>query len=580
MAIPQPARSRLRGFGWASQLAVLGAGLLTAAFSSSGLAAEKADLPEFLLRGWDSDDGLPQGIASATARTPDGYLWIGTDRGLARFDGARFVLFTTNSTPALGYDRIACLLVDRGGDLWVGSEGGTLARRHAGVFAQVAVDPRLQGQKINALAQAPDGAVWLATRGAGLVRWHEGPCAFFTTTNGLPADAVSQVVADQQGRLWAIAGGALVAWDKGCWQRPAATQGLPPVRALAPGRTNGLWLATTMLEDNGARIFKLIDGGLLEEWGPYPWPQDALRSMVDALWEDRTGRLWVGTFGGGVFYGRGAGRWQRLTGEGPLSQNIVTSLTGDAEGARWLTLENGQLFQVRDRLVTALRLPAPHEQVAVKAACVARDGSLWIGTEGEGVFRYRDGEVRRFGVPEGLGSGKIGVIYEDRQTNLWVGTWDGLYRLVGGRFEPRLRQESPNLVVLSLCEDRRGDLWVGTVWGIFRLRGAETTEFTPLGKGQYQEVRAITEDRAGTLWASLCDRGLFRLEGEEFKRFGAGQWAGEGTTRRVLADAGGGALDHDLGRRAVPPARRALHPVDGQRRPAFRHPAGASGGRR
>lgn len=513
--------------------------VLSIGFGVHGFAAEKTNLPEFLLRGWDREDGLPLAVAQASERTPDGYLWVATDQGLVRFDGDRFVVFTTNSTPALADNRITCLLLDQSGDLWVGTDAGTLARRHEGSFARVKVDPGLRNRGISSLAQAPDGAIWLATKGAGLMRICAGSCAFFNTNNGLPADVVSRVLTDHRGQLWAVAGGKLVQFEDGRWQIAAVTRELTRIRAIAPGRTNGVWIATTETEDSGARVFRLSDGGALEEFGPYPWPQDALRSMVDVLWEDTTGRLWVGTFGGGVFHRRRGEAWQRLTGEGPLSQNIVTGFTEDEEGSFWLTLENGQLFQARRRLVTTLRLPPPHGDVAVKAGCATRDGSLWIGTEGAGVFRYRDGEVHRFGQEAGLGSGKIGVIYEDRQTNLWVGTWDGLYQLAGDRFEPKLRQASPPLVVLSLHEDSQSNLWVGTVYGIVRLKGGELKEFAPLGNGQYQEVRAIVEDKEGRIWASLCDRGLFRLEGSEFKAYAAGQWAGEGSTRRVFADADG-----------------------------------------
>jgi len=126
-------------------------------------AAEKATLPDFLLRTWDSDDGLPAGQIRATARTPDGYLWIATTAGLARFDGSRFVVFSTNTLPALGDNRVLCLLVDRAGDLWVGTGKGTLARRHDGVIAAVPLDARLGPKPIYVLAQDAEGAIWLAT---------------------------------------------------------------------------------------------------------------------------------------------------------------------------------------------------------------------------------------------------------------------------------------------------------------------------------------------------------------------------------------------------------------------------------
>src|SRR6516225_2935503 len=105
-------------------------------------ATENVVEPEFLFRSWDSEAGLPAARIQALAETEDGYLWVATSRGLARFDGARFVVLTTNNTPQLGDNRISCLLVAGSGDLWVGTEGGFLARRRGDVFEPIPLKAR------------------------------------------------------------------------------------------------------------------------------------------------------------------------------------------------------------------------------------------------------------------------------------------------------------------------------------------------------------------------------------------------------------------------------------------------------
>jgi len=124
---------------WSSgHLAVVAAaGFCWFGSSCTADAAEKHSLPEFLLRSWNDDDGLPSSPVRAIAHTPDGYLWIGTDRGLARFDGVRYVTFTTNELNALTDNRITALLVDAAGELWVGTQNGSLCRRSAGAFVGV-----------------------------------------------------------------------------------------------------------------------------------------------------------------------------------------------------------------------------------------------------------------------------------------------------------------------------------------------------------------------------------------------------------------------------------------------------------
>ena len=101
---------------------------------AGALAVEKTVLQDVVLRNWDLDDGLPSARINAVARTSDGYLWLATQKGLVRFDGTRFVIFDTSNTPGMKDDRASCLLLDRRGDLWAGTYGGTLLKREGQVF--------------------------------------------------------------------------------------------------------------------------------------------------------------------------------------------------------------------------------------------------------------------------------------------------------------------------------------------------------------------------------------------------------------------------------------------------------------
>ena len=210
------------------------------------VAAQKNALPDFLLTSWDSEDGLPVETIRNIVRSPDGYLWIATSAGLARFDGARFVVFTTNNLPALGDNRPTCLAVDATGNLWVGTAGGTLARRQGGGFFPVELSPVIRGKPLNSMAADPTGAIWLASQGAGLVRLREGIGELFGVSDGLPASVVSQVVVTDGGQVFALAGGRLASFDGRRWK----TQVVPvaqnsTIRVLAKGVGGGLWVATT-----------------------------------------------------------------------------------------------------------------------------------------------------------------------------------------------------------------------------------------------------------------------------------------------------------------------------------------------
>jgi ligand-binding sensor domain-containing protein len=214
-------------------MVLLGACLVLLGADGAALGGQRTVLPGFLLRSWDSEDGLPASRVQAIAQTDDGYLWIATTHGLARFDGVRFQILDTNNTPALGDNRITSLLLSRSGDLWVGTEGGYLSRRRGGVFERISLENTPRGFRINSLTEDHDTVLWIGTRGGGVARWCQGKSDWFSVggrTNS-PDNDVSQIITDRQGRLWAIANEKLATYANGTnvifpeiryWKNPQA----------------------------------------------------------------------------------------------------------------------------------------------------------------------------------------------------------------------------------------------------------------------------------------------------------------------------------------------------------------------
>jgi hypothetical protein len=130
--------------------------------------------PGFSIRSWDNENGLPQARLTCLTRTPDGYLWIGSDADLMRFDGDRFVTLTTNTVPALGHDRISSLVVDTNGALWIGTLGGTLAVREGGVFRPVPLPASYENQVISSVCAGRNVEIWAGTLNAGMFRLQSG----------------------------------------------------------------------------------------------------------------------------------------------------------------------------------------------------------------------------------------------------------------------------------------------------------------------------------------------------------------------------------------------------------------------
>jgi ligand-binding sensor domain-containing protein/signal transduction histidine kinase len=484
-------------------------------------------LQDVVLRNWDLDDGLPSARINAIARTSDGYLWLATQKGLVRFDGIRFITFDTSNTPGMADDRASCLLLDRRGDLWAGTYGGTLLKREGQAFraqdlAGAALSPKVADMakgKVNALAEDGQGAVWLAIEGEGLVRFHGGQAETFSTNSGLPSVDVRNVLCDGDGRLWAVAAGRLGIFEGGRWREPSGSSpASQTVRTFSPARDGGLWIATGTvgpLASRDLRVYKLSEGQWSAPLEPYPWPQDSQQFQRLALLEEQSGRVWCAT-GGGVFVHTPGGSWQRLLSVAPWVQVEVMCLAEDENGLLWMGTRTTGLLQVQKRQVMSLPLPAFASQRAVLTACASRDGSVWCGTDGAGIFRWQAEEPTHFGTEQGLTSLHVAALLEDRHTNLWAGTYDGLFRRVGGRFEPAPGPPALREPILALLEDRQGNLWTGGRAGLVRL-DAEGGRFFGAAEDQFGgAVRALAEDRDGHIWVGP-NASLYRLNGEAFE---------------------------------------------------------------
>jgi ligand-binding sensor domain-containing protein/signal transduction histidine kinase len=520
---------------------------------------------DFFLQGWDTEQGLPSATITAIAQTPDGFLWVGTPNGLARFDGDRFQDPPLMAMRVLRGKEITCLAADERGGLWVATQPPGLYHLQAGRFETINLETNTPQFHIRSLAQEADGTLLVATSGQGaagsasllqfvadaalpapasgrgLLRRNRN--GWQTGSNGVPFLNATRVVCDRDGGVWCLMDGHLVHQRRDQWEVVSHfDQPDFQITEIAPARQGGIWIATVsgpQARNSSRRLFHLGPDSKLTEQGPYLWSQNNLRTRITTLCEDKAGTLWVGTFGAGVYYRPAAGAWNLLRTEGPTDELVVTVIESDERKGVWLGFYSGGLHQVRPQPVRALKLPPPARQNIVLAACATKDGSVWVGTDGAGVFRYEDGVFRPYGQEQGLDNLEVGVLLEDRQTNLWVGTGGGLYRLRQDRFE---RVTGPNPLrglVYSLLEDHQGGLWAGTGTGLIRLDQGQTQVFSRSEGIPDGQILALAEDSESRVWAAIPGAGLFRQQHEHFAQYAGGQWPEEQRVRSLHADAAG-----------------------------------------
>ena len=227
----------------------LSAALVFATLASGGRAAPAADLadapPAYGVTSWQSDSGLPQNSVQAIVQTRDGYLWVGTKEGLARFNGAEFTVFNENNIPGLTNTSITALLEGADGSLWIGTDGGGLVRMKAGHFQLYSTDAGLVSKRIRSLRLGPDGSVWIGTTG-GVNRFKDGRFAGYTDAQGLVSKTVHAMAIDRTGAAWiGTSKGANVIRNDAVSADPGKG-GLKSnfIHAIYEDREGALWIAT------------------------------------------------------------------------------------------------------------------------------------------------------------------------------------------------------------------------------------------------------------------------------------------------------------------------------------------------
>ena len=465
---------------------------------------------------WGTEEGLPQNTVPAIVQTNDGYLWLGTELGLARFDGLHFTVFDRRNTPELKSNAIYALLEDRQGALWIGTNGGGLTRFRDGKFQSYGAREGLAGSVVLCLHEDRSGVLWVGTDGGGLNRFSEGRFTVYDTKQGLGDNAVFAIAEEPGGTLWIGTHGGLSRFSQGRFTNYTARDGLPAdyVRCLHAARAGGLWIGT-----NGGGLGRLQDG----TFTTYRKQDGLAGNSISSLLEDDRGSLWIGTVGTGL--SRFAeGRFVSFGSREGLSNEDVWSLYQDRSGSLWIGTGGGGLNRLESGRFTAYDTTEGLSSDMVLPVYEDHEGAIWMGTNGGGLNRYREGKFTRFTTKDGLADDLIFTVYEDRPGSLWVGTRKGLNHLENGKFKLYTTRDGlPSDKVLVSYVDRHGVLWVGGRGGLSRFQDGRFTTYTAKDGMSTNYVLAIREDHQGALWVGTGGGGLNRLKDGRFTVFNSTQ---------------------------------------------------------
>jgi ligand-binding sensor domain-containing protein/signal transduction histidine kinase len=516
---------------------------------------------------WTSDSGLPQNSITTILQSRDGYIWLGTQEGLVRFDGVRFAVFDTRNTKELSDDWVQSLIQTRDGTLWIGTVAGLVSMKN-GVFTPRFPD-RLSLAMVEALFESRDGSLWVGSD-LGLFRIRGGQLTPYPPQGGAAGPRVRAIAEDTREGIWFGGNWGLARLDRdGLRAAPASEAPTPAVLSLLSDASGGVWAGTARglarVEDSGLRLYGEADGlksvvvralyrdrddnlWLATDGGLYRFrggrflrhgtAEGLTSNRILAIGEDREGSLWVGTSDGGL----NRIKRQRIaiyTARDGLSDDALWTVLEDRRGNLWAGTAEGVLNRLargRDRFEPWVRLPA-----SIMAIAEGEDGSLWIGTRGAGLAHLQGRRITRYTQSDGLSGNGISSVLVDRRGAVWIGTMGfGLDRLEGGTFlHYRARDGLPSDSIFSLFEDRDGSIWVGTFGGgVSRLSDGVFRTFTTRDGLAHDVVMSTYQDADGTYWFATRG-GLCRYRDGRFTTYRQKEGLFHDAAQRVLEDGRG-----------------------------------------
>ncbi len=486
-----------RTIGWQGtglRAVLAGLALLSSALCATTHAAGE-DLRYLRHQGWTTEDGLPQDSVHGIVQTADGYLWVGTEGGLARFDGVSFRVFQPAAGSALASGDISSLLT-QGNDLWVGTADGLVRVRNGGEqMVRFGVESGLPSATILALRDGPDlhpvvqtpagWSVWQGTR--------------FVPSSPAPAQRPDQPPAP--GAPWST-DAAGVSWTRG-----EHTQHWTLGRNLPGSRVESLlaqpaeaWAGTS------AGLF------LLRPTSPGAEAVPALRGdTILVLFHDREGDLWIGTESSGLHVLRSV----RFRTEPGLAGEGVVALT-ESGGSVWAGTRRDGVRLLQDGRASAVAAPAMTSPVVLSMA-PAPGGEVWVGTP-DGLNRVgRDGRVRQISSADGLPDDYVLALEDDGEGGVWAGTRRGLAHVRSTLAVAQVVTREDGLAGDLVGALRRitagsgaGTLWIGTSGGV-SLRSPDGTIHPAQVKPGPGPVRALAEDAQGSVWLATSEGWVTRV---------------------------------------------------------------------
>lgn len=546
-------------------------GLLAAGAVGPPVVVRTGPGDSFIKRVFSTDDGLPQNTATDLVQTRDGFVWIATYGGLARFDGLTFKVFTTSNSPALVNNRLMALAEGPDGILWIGSEDGDLMKYESGRFSvawksrgepfdsvlrDIYIDsagivwlgtdlglksfdpvtnkfdeistetiigvPTYAGKELSIRRFATDrlGRLWIATS-AGLVLMENGAFRHFENVPRLPRDDMWFLMSNPFGDVFLSFEEKLVTFDGVTANFPATI----PIKEPPPASAGN---ARTVFV-HGHTLYNSTAAGLEAYAFPDALPPGEIRSTLF----DREGNLWMGTQFNLIQH-----RKRRVRTFVLRTADVdepTTSMIETPDGAVWV-VSRTRLLRFDANADAEPKIFELEEKNLISLAVEPATGTLWIGAE-DAILKYEGGKFVRFEGADIKGSSDLTLFFDDENT-LWIGTKNqGLKTYRDG--VTRSYSTADGLVsntISRVYKDRSGVVWIGSKSGLSQFKDGRFTNFSTENGLTNNYVRDFYEDADGNMWIGTYGGGLLHYRDGRFTPITVSDGLTESVVSRILVD--------------------------------------------
>ena len=534
---------------------------------------------------WTADSGLPQNIIRGIVQTPDGYLWVATLNGVARFDGVRFTVFEKSNTPGIVANRFAAMVHGTDGDLWLYTENGNITRYHNHEFRTLGASDGITPDSAHGITADNQGNIWVL-RDQKIFKWNDDPgrfepiadgddirykglnwdgtgfwgwrgqklyCFFhgklttYTVPDRFLLSDVGKVAVGNDGAVWLdLPDGHFARLLNDKWQLSSE-----PIQTLSLQKTRASWKISvddhldrtisfpsgglqqairynTIVEDDEHNVWLGSEGQGLYRVQPqtiyvYSRAQGLAGANIYPVYQDSHGDIWVGTWPAGLTHFHDSTATKTYTEKDGLP-GLVTALTEDSSGDFWVGTHGGVAVLSQGRFHKLNDLP---RDMAVAQAILEKEpGVMMFGTP-TGIYQYfiNDKQKSSWLKPnQGNPVGDVRVMIRTRNGDIWFAGYGGITRIHNGQFTRWTERDGlPSDNVRSIYEDAQGVFWIGTYdGGLGRYSEGHWTHYTQKNGLFDNGVFQTLEDSRGNLWMS-SNRGIYRVSKQQLNDVAAGK---------------------------------------------------------